>query len=334
MTNLLNFLVIDLGSSAIRFELYQGPSNSTLNNLNKDLSFLSRPRSIFYRRFRARLADGFYQDNIIKKESLDRVIGYLQSAKKDLLEEGFRIDHVAAVTTSVLRDAINQSEVIEEIKIGTGFEFKVLSGQEEAELISVGVLANQESFKDFDFKKSFFIIDIGGGSTEIIFIQDEKVKSLVSLDLGSLRAVENFGTPPLSQKMVSDMESLLSSQIGIKVKELGLTEVCSDSAFNQALGSSGAIRTISKIFSKESPDGSPEEEPFSLTKIDLIIDSLIGRSSDEIMSITAVDQKKADGILHSAVILRSLVKAFKLGKIHPSKYSLRHGIIASKIKPL
>ncbi len=107
-------------------------------------------------------ADKLHESGIISNEAKGRVIEAILRAKKKI---NFNTE-IIAVTTEALRSAKNSNEILNEIKVKTGVEFKVISGEDEAKFTTLAV---KEALKNLNYiNKNFLLVDVGGGSTEII----------------------------------------------------------------------------------------------------------------------------------------------------------------------
>jgi len=115
-------------------------------------------------------ADGLAQTGRISKEALHRVIQAIREAKQEI---DFSSDRIRAVTTEALRRAANADEVLASIKKETGVAFEVIAGKEEAELTLLAVQNRLQKIRPKE--ESFVLVDIGGGSTELIFRYPWKV---------------------------------------------------------------------------------------------------------------------------------------------------------------
>ena len=117
-----------------------------------------------------KIADGLAQTGKINDAAIKRTIDALEYAKSIIDFES----EIYAVTTEAVRKASNSDEVIAKIKAATGVEFTIISGDEEAKLTLMAV-ENQIDLLYPNEKDSFVLIDIGGGSTELIFNYRNKV---------------------------------------------------------------------------------------------------------------------------------------------------------------
>ncbi|HKR74257.1 MAG TPA: hypothetical protein VJR94_09110 [Candidatus Nitrosocosmicus sp.] len=120
---------------------------------------------------------------LISKQNIERTASALLSFRKDLKEQN--VDFVIPIATSAVRDAINQKEVIYELKDQTGLYFNVLSGPEEGFFSYLG----SQSYMHIP---NGLFFDLGGGSMEVMHIQDFKIVKTICVELGVLRLSEKF----------------------------------------------------------------------------------------------------------------------------------------------
>ena len=117
-------------------------------------------------------ADGLFKSGRINEEAVKRVIDALAEAKQAI---DFASDEIYAVTTETIRRADNGKEVLEQIRQKTGVSFEIISGEREARLTLTAVEHRMHSLGRLEKLSSFVLIDIGGGSTELIFRYPDQV---------------------------------------------------------------------------------------------------------------------------------------------------------------
>ena len=142
-----------------------------------------------------------------------------------------RTQYCFAFATSALREARNAKSLIKKVATQTGIHIMVISGIEESRLIARGVLANEKLPRG-----RFAIVDIGGGSTEIILVREKKICWSKSFPLGAARVAQLF------QGKTSYQASAYAQKI--------LNAVPKDFKPKVLLGSSGSIRSILKLARK------------------------------------------------------------------------------------
>jgi exopolyphosphatase/guanosine-5'-triphosphate,3'-diphosphate pyrophosphatase len=144
---------IDLGSNSFRVLKYDCQSGQTIGEYEQTVG----------------TADGLSKTGKISDEALVRII---KAIKKSIDHVSYDPTKAVAVTTQALRVASNSKEIIETIKKETGVFFSIIDGEKEANLT---LLAMQYALKREKLKDdNFILLDIGGGSTELIFFQKEK----------------------------------------------------------------------------------------------------------------------------------------------------------------
>lgn len=149
-------IAIDLGSNTLRVLAYDCETKKQIAQFEKVV----------------KTADGLAAHGMINKEAVARVISAIVEAQKNI---DFASHELRAVTTEAVRRASNATEVLAEIQQATGITFEVISGEEEAELTLFAVKNRLETLHHA--AKSFVLVDIGGGSTEIIFKYENKTLS-------------------------------------------------------------------------------------------------------------------------------------------------------------
>jgi exopolyphosphatase/guanosine-5'-triphosphate,3'-diphosphate pyrophosphatase len=130
------------------------------------------------------LGMGGINDRRITKAAEHRALVALSNFKT--VCDSFRVDRIWAFGTSALRDAENADDFVKKVKQDLDLEIAIISGEQEAQLIFEGVS------RLHDFRTSGVVIDIGGGSTEVIFADENGVSEKASLDIGVSRIYQQF----------------------------------------------------------------------------------------------------------------------------------------------
>ena len=144
---MVKIAAIDCGSNSTRL-LIADVSSGTLSPLYKTHQV-------------TKTSEGVEADNNISQDAKNRLIKTLRGYLKKINTEN--VDQIIITGTAVFRDADNSEVVIEEIRKKLDLEIQIISGEEEGFLTSLGVLSSS------NIKDNFFIVDIGGRSTELIY---------------------------------------------------------------------------------------------------------------------------------------------------------------------
>ena len=149
-------IAIDLGSNTLRVLEYDCTAGRQISEYEKIV----------------KTADGLAQYGTINSEAIERVISAIREAQEQI---DFSSSVVRAVTTEAVRRAVNSDEVLSQIKKETGVNFQIISGEEEARLTLLAVKHRLTTLQHAS--ESFVLIDIGGGSTELIFHYENETVS-------------------------------------------------------------------------------------------------------------------------------------------------------------
>jgi exopolyphosphatase/guanosine-5'-triphosphate,3'-diphosphate pyrophosphatase len=134
-----------------------------------------------------RTADGLVDTGRISEAAVDRIVAAAEEAKRHL---DFSLP-VAAVTTEAVRRADNGEAVLRTIRERTGLAFRIVSGAEEAELT---LLAVRTRLKKLGLEhRDFVMVDIGGGSTEVVFVREGEIR-IRSFPVGIVTVAQRYGT--------------------------------------------------------------------------------------------------------------------------------------------
>lgn len=163
-------IAIDLGSNTLRVIEYDGTS------WGKSFEKV------------VRTAEGLNQTNKIGQPALERIVNALDEAKNTI---DFSSHEVVAITTAAMRMASNSKVAINQIESHTGVKFRIIDGDEEAALT---LFAVQNRLRLLDIlSDECALVDIGGGSTEVVVVADDKVESK-SFPLGIVTLSEKSQT--------------------------------------------------------------------------------------------------------------------------------------------
>ena len=160
--------IIDLGSNTIRLSIYQCENG--------------RGKLLTNRKVMAGLA-GYVVDGELSRAGIQVACQTLEEYKALMGNLGF--ENLRVFATASLRNVSNTAEAVSQIQAATGLEVDVISGTEEARLSFLGAVHGQGP-------EEGLLIDLGGGSTELVKYQDREILSSCSLSLGSLSLYSRF----------------------------------------------------------------------------------------------------------------------------------------------
>jgi exopolyphosphatase/guanosine-5'-triphosphate,3'-diphosphate pyrophosphatase len=228
---------------------------------------------------------------------------------------------VVAVATSAVREAENADVFIDRARDEAGVVVDVIAGVEEARLIHLGVL---QAVPVFD--QRLVLIDIGGGSTEILLGEQGETLAAGSLKLGAIRLTRRFFRgerlhPGAVESCRRHIRSVLAP-MAREVERVG---------FGVAIASSGTAETVASLVNARRGNAPLRTfNNFTMTNDEIsgAVQSLIAAGSvDERRALPGMDPSRADIILAGALILEQSVKELGIEEIVISDNALREGVL-------
>ncbi|WP_078811188.1 Ppx/GppA phosphatase family protein [Selenihalanaerobacter shriftii] len=256
-----------------------------------------------------RLGDGVDASRSLKGEAMNRVIKALKEYKELINQQ--KLDKVRVVATSAVRDSSNQREFIKKVKIETGLEVDVISGEEEAELSYLGVIKGlSNSLLDANL-----VIDIGGGSTEFIFGSKNEIKERRSIDVGAVRMTEKFEEVEQRRDLIVRELFSITERFQNKSKIL--------------LGVGGTITTLAAIDQNLAIYNRNKVHGYSLgfPTVKKIFLDLKAKTISERKKVTGLQPKRADIIVAGIQILLEIMERLGKKEVVVSESDILDGII-------
>jgi len=290
--------IIDLGSNSIRMNIFK---------INERGGYsVSEQASEM-----VRLSEGMGESLNLKEKPIQRTIEALHYFRK--LIEVNQAEEVYALATAAVRLSTNQSLFLDRVKKETGFHFRVLSGQEEAYYDYMGVVNSM-------ITPDALILDIGGGSTELILMENRKLAHAISLPIGSVSLTERFSKIKSKQKRIDESTAYIESLYkGIpwlhKAKGKPI------------IGLGGIIRTFGKI--DRSLNGYPIENMHNYKlheqEVDRIFKLILNTEDKDLDKIGGISKKRADIISMGLMPFKCLFNQIQSKEILISGNGLREG---------
>ena len=197
----MNIAVFDIGTNSIHM---------LMADIRPDLSF----ELLGHEKDTTRLGDGSFESHRLKKPAMQRALGVIDHFYKIAKENN--VKKFVAVATSAVRDAKNGREFVREIYRHTGIRIDIISGDEEGRLIE---LAARSNMKVRGTKT--LVVDIGGGSMELIVGDGKKHQYLKSFPLGVTRLTDHFlSKDPPSDKQLHRLEKYIEKTLSKAAKKI------------------------------------------------------------------------------------------------------------------
>lgn len=232
---------------------------------------------------------------------------------------------VHAVATSAVREAVNRQEFIARAAADAGIEVEVISGYEEARLIHLGVLQALQVF-DVDL----VVVDVGGGSTELVSGRGTELRVVRSLKLGAIRLTDRFfSSGRWDREVVASCRRYVADRLQTTARALRRQPI------EVLVGSSGTIETLTGMALARSG-----ERPHSLNGATLTVEALAGVIEDLISAgspggvreLPGVDSRRADILLAGALIVEGVVTGLGVAQLVFSDGALREGLLLDRLQ--
>ncbi len=211
----------------------------------------------------------------------------------------YKVDHYRACATSAMRDAANGNEIIRQVKDKSGINIEIISGDEEASLVFENHIA-----EGLDKEFAYLYIDVGGGSTELTFYENNKMVYERSFNIGTIRLLNNLVTLDNWKEMKDEIKNNIVSKKPIV-----------------AIGSGG---NINKVFSmSKTKDG----KPMSLSHLKKVYKVFNELSVEERMTKYSLREDRADVLVPALSIFNNVMSWADINRIFVPKISVADGLI-------
>lgn len=291
------FASIDIGSNGVR--LFVGRLSGRRVQILEDL------------RVPIRLGEDAFRWGRISPRSIQRLVSCFLEFR--LRAEELGVLHWQAVATSALRDAQNGRDVIREVWRRTGITIELIDGLEEAWLLHLAV---SRALKLGSQK--ILMMDMGGGSLEVVLGQRGKMRSGLSLRLGTVRLLERFGPDAEYSKYATFAHKELSHLVHEvdAYSDLILTELL--------VGTGGSIKALGRLAARL--HGHPSKEVITFDELESLSEILFSLSLRQRIQRLSLKPDRADVIRPAAVILLEMMRTFNFSKVLIPNVGIKNGV--------
>ncbi len=263
-----------------------------------------------------KLGDDKIRDNEISPAATERTLESFRSHKEIINK--FNTDRVCVVATSAVRGAANKVRYLEQIGEESGWLVKLVSGEKEAELIFKGVLLAFQNLTD-----PSVILDIGGGSNEIILAHNRAMLWKESRPTGMARVINNFTlSDPVNADQIRGLQDYFATQHAAAISNGRLEKV------KMMIGCSGAFDTIADIIDGVDPGAKQRKtQEIPMAEFYGVYERLLKSTRDERVQMKGMDQVRVDLIVPAMILIEKLVHEIEIEKIVQTDFALREGVL-------
>ncbi len=275
----MKIAAIDIGSNSIHMIVARIDGDGSLEIIDRHKEM-------------ARLGQDTLVTGFLSEEAQERGLDALKKLKA--LAESYSVDDIVAVATSATREARNGEEFIARIEEECGIQARTITGVEEGRLIYLGT---REVYA-FGQKRAL-IIDIGGGSVELIVADQRRESQIHSLKLGVRRLKDRFlADDPPSRSEVNGLQKHIQSKSQRAMKDLV------GSGFDEVLGTSGTANTLVRLCAGLVPELMGDEPGFvPLAALDSVAARLLRMTTAQLDALPMIDDRRRDTVTAGAVLM-------------------------------
>ncbi len=250
------------------------------------------------------------------------------AAIRKLLEMGvpFAPAQTVLVATSAVRDAANGAEFARRIQSATGHELRILTGDEEANLIGRGLTSDLQ-LADL---QSFYVFDLGGGSLECLAFRDRRIEQAISLQLGCVRLTERWvrePAAPFSGRSRADVTAACLAALRTSGFSFSLP------GGSGAVFAGGTITTVRQIQAKRSGVTLPETNPvISVDHLRALLDEIAALPLAARRQIAGLPAARADVFPTALATVLAVAEFGAFTSFRHSLHNLRYGLAAELLK--
>jgi exopolyphosphatase/guanosine-5'-triphosphate,3'-diphosphate pyrophosphatase len=279
---------IDIGSNAARL-LIADPSHDQFGKIifNK-LNLVRVP---------LRLGFEVFEKGEISKEKRGMILQTMKAYSH--LMNAYGVTHSIACATSAMRDAVNSQDIIRKVRLETGIDIEIISGDLEASIIYENHVAEQ-----MDTDHSYLYMDVGGGSTELTFFAEARLISKKSFNIGTIRLLKDMVEDSLWNEMKEYIKTITKGHKKIV-----------------AIGTGG---NINKVFSmSKKKDG----KPLTLELLKDYFKEISSFSLEDRINVYKLREDRADVIIPALQIYINAMRWADADEIYVPKIGLADGLV-------
>lgn len=289
---------IDLGSNSFHMIVAR--------IVNGSIQVLSRLKQ------KVQLAAGLDENGVLSQEAIDRGVACLALFAERL--NGFPLENVNVVGTYTLRSAVNNQEFLRQAQAVFPYPIRIISGETEAKMIYAGVSHTQPE----QGKK--LVIDIGGGSTEMIIGEDFTPLLANSRNMGCV----SFATQFFPQGQISE-QAFEQAYQAARERIRDLAEPYKNLNWQYVLGSSGTIKTVYQVICEMiDSDGI-----ITAGRLDLLTKQTLKATHFNELQLAGLNEQRTDVFVPGLAILTAVFDTFGIEQMRYSDGALREGVMYS-----
>lgn len=298
---------IDIGTNSIRLlkaEIVDGKLISGPKELNM-----------------TRIGEGVNETGMLSeagmKRSVEALVDFEEKAK------AWGAEHIYALATSAVRDAGNREVFLKRVKDACGLEIEVISGEHEARIGFLGVLAGLDSIED-----KILVIDVGGGSTELIVGDAGGINFAHSANVGAVRMTgKHIQSDPISSDEYEAVKNDIAGITQDVLRELSKHTITKAVGIGGTATTLGAMKLEMEVYDRYKIQNSH----VSIGDIEAINEKLKELTVLQRQKIKGLQPKRADIILAGSMVIEHVLNDLEISEMYISDFDNLEGCLMEKL---
>ena len=261
------------------------------------------------------------EEGNLKEESIQRVLDTLKRFKEYCKSN--EVKQIVTAATSAVREAPNGQDFISRVLNETAIQIELISGAEEARLIYLGVLSGM-AFED----QSYVIVDIGGGSTELILADQKDAVALTSSRVGAVRIKNDFlDREEINLERSKFLRTFIEGSLEPSVQKI--KRRLKENKPVSMIATSGTATSLGNLILADLGQQKQKMHGYKFKRESLnkILQKLIKLPSSEIKKIPSLSERRAEIITPGALILNTSMEMLNFNELTISERALREGLV-------
>jgi len=323
------FAAMDIGTNSVRLAVVEVKTNQTWTTLASQKQVVRLGEGEFDQApidSAKGKEDGEGGRHSLTETAIAR--GALVCARFAEVARGFGAEEIVALATAAVREADNGHEFVKRVRDLADLDVRIISGQEEARLIYLGVISGI----DLPPTSRALIMDIGGGSTELIVGDSQNYVFLDSLKMGAIRLTAE-GVPDPSKPVTADAWDDLQRRVRSLL--VPAARSIARAGFSVMYGSSGTAQNLAEIIANASATPNPtslRNYELSLADVQATTRRLCALTLEQRRRVPGINPERADIIIGGSAILQTIMETVGATAIRISDRGVREGIILDRLR--
>ncbi len=300
--------IIDIGSNTVRLAVYQLSDNGAYRVIDQG-------------RWAARLSQRMDGEGNLQDEAIEELTEVLRHYRRICQMHG--AGSIRAVATAAIRQSANRDRIVQRLSAETGLVIEVLSGEDEARIGSRAMLGTMGTGDGF-------VIDIGGGSTEISLLLDRQVKFAVSFPFGCVNAASKFslGSDPVHPSVLEDIQNFV-------IQRLASEPWIGQYPGLPIIGLGGTVRALAKLQQRVSDYPLDLLHGYELQAEDVAarLHQLAAIPADKRKKLPGLSKDRGDVIVPGLAILLGIIRHATASSVIVCGAGLRDGLFFDTCVP-